>query len=492
MRKRIEIQPKLGTIAIGDIHIDIHSRDEIPKILLGLQHIFVTPSVRNLILSKLESVFPKHVSQNKGRTGMSHWQILVLGMIRLGCNIDYDKLQELANNHKVIRHMLQHGDLDEHFRYGLQTLKDNLGLFTEELLRDLNQIVVEAGHKAIRHKVGVDLQGRCDSFPVQTNVHFPTDLSLLFDSMRKVITLLAVLCLKYKVRGWRQSTHNLRTIKKLYRKCQKLRHSTSKDEAVKEKRAKLVVEAYESYVECVESFLLRADAVWVEVVPFLTDLSELARFSAIEHYAKHARKQIDLIRRRVCNGEKIPHAEKVFSIFEEHTEWLSKGKAGVSQELGLNVCIVEDSYCFILNWKVMEKESDVKVAVPLIQATSKKHADFRSCSFDKGFHSPENQNELGSLLEKVILPKKGKLSKEGKKVEGTEEFRGRRRRHSAVESGINALEHSGLDRCPDHGIKGFKRYVALAVLARNLQTLGNIIQKKKLKQAKRQILKEAA
>ena len=61
----------------------------------------------------------------------------------------------------------------------------------------------------------------------------------------------------------------------------------------------------------------------------------------------------------------------------------------------------------------------------------------------------------------------------------------RRRQHSAVESGINALEVHGLDRCPDHGLHGFKRYVALAVVARNIQKLGAELQQKLRQQEKR-------
>ncbi len=66
------------------------------------------------------------------------------------------------------------------------------------------------------------------------------------------------------------------------------------------------------------------------------------------------------------------------------------------------------------------------------------------------------------------MPKKGKLSKIDKAHESEPEFRRLRRQHSAVESAINALEVHGLNICLDHGIKGFKRYVALAVLARNI------------------------
>ena len=81
----------------------------------------------------------------------------------------------------------------------------------------------------------------------------------------------------------------------------------------------------------------------------------------------------------------------------------------------------------------------------------------------------------------MILPRKGKLSAINKEIENSEEFKEARRKHSAVESSINALENHGLDRCLDHGLNGFKRYVALAVLARNIQIIGHIQQQKELK-----------
>ena len=93
---------------------------------------------------------------------------------------------------------------------------------------------------------------------------------------------------------------------------------------------------------------------------------------------------------------------------------------------------------------------------------------------------------LKEILEHIVLPKKGKLSGLDKEEEHSEEFLKARRKHSAVESSINALENHGLDRCRDHGIEGFKRYVALAVLARNIQILGHMIQQKELKRQQMQ------
>ena len=85
---------------------------------------------------------------NTGRPGMEQWKILVLGVLRLGLNADYDRIHELANEHKTIRQMLGHsGWADgEDDRYGLQTIKDNLRLFTPEILERINQEVVRAGH----------------------------------------------------------------------------------------------------------------------------------------------------------------------------------------------------------------------------------------------------------------------------------------------------------------------------------------------------------
>jgi len=133
----------------------------------------------------------------------------------------------------------------------------------------------------------------------------------------------------------------------------------------------------------------------------------------------------------------------------------------------------------------MQNETDDQIAVPIIQETKDRFMDLSRCSFDKGFHSKSNQLELQEILDNVVLPRKGKLSAINQEIENSEEFREARRKHSAVESSINALENHGLDRCRDHGLKGYKRYVGLAVLARNLQILGHVIQQKELKRVQR-------
>ena len=162
MRKVIEPQMQLGELAIGAIKLDPKSRDDIPQLLRGLQHIYTTPEVRRSVFAILEEVLPElqvegktvKADPNNGRPGMSQWQILVLGVLRLGLNADYDRIQELANEHKTLRQMLGHSDWTDVKYYNLQTLKDNLRLFTPEILDRINQEVVRAGHQALKKNRG--------------------------------------------------------------------------------------------------------------------------------------------------------------------------------------------------------------------------------------------------------------------------------------------------------------------------------------------------
>ena len=111
-----------------------------------------------------------------------------------------------------------------------------------------------------------------------------------------------------------------------------------------------------AYLELANSILERAKETIGSVGS--ADLMVHLRIGEIQKYIAHAERQMDQIRRRVVESETIPHHEKVFSLFEEHTEWINKGKAGVSQELGLKVCVVKDQFGFILHHRVMQKETE--------------------------------------------------------------------------------------------------------------------------------------
>jgi hypothetical protein len=494
MRQVINPQLQFGEQDIAAIVLDPKSRDDIPQLLRGLQHIYITPELRARVFAILEEVVPMgrngKADTDTGRPGMEQWKILVLGVLRLGLNADYDRLHQLANEHKTIRQMLGHtgwADCEEDL-YQLQTIKDNLHLFTPELLNRINREVVAAGHQLVKKSPDAALHVRADSFVVETDVHYPTDINLLWDAIRKLIEIIAGLCAEIGLTEWRQSAYQLRQFKKLYRQVQRLKHSTSKDPDKRAAKQEDVRAAHRTYLEQAEALLARVRETRVHLV--------LSKFPAvlleeIDLYLSDAERQIDQIRRRVLCGQTIPHDEKVFSLFERHTEWISKGKAGVPVELGLRVAVVEDQHRFILTHEVMQKTTDDQVAVSLVKAALAGFPNISSASFDKGFHSPANQVALAALIPQLVMPKKGKLSQARREHEATPEFVDLRRQHSAVESAINALEVHGLDRCLDHGIDGFKRYVALAVVARNIQRLGAILRQQEAERRRGPYLRAA-
>lgn len=505
MRKVLNPQLTLTEVDIGAVKFNMKSRDDIPKLLLGLQHVYTNLDIRNAVFEILRGVVPhKEDGRGKarvslGRPGMDQWRILVLGTLRLCLNVDYDRLIDLANNHVTIRQMLGHpGQIDEldPTEYTLQTVRDNLRLFTPEILARINEVVVRGGHELVKKTdsrgYSDELNARIDSFVLETDVHYPTDINLLLDAIRKVVTICGRLSAERGLSEWRQHQHNVRSFKRECRRISKLKRSSARDEAKREARNQEIEEAHRSYLEEAEEYLERARKTRAQMAKEAkVSLTLAIELKELDRFMEHAERQIDQIRRRVLEGESIPHEEKVFSVFEEHTEWISKGKAGVPVELGLKVAIVEDQYRFILNHGVLQQAEDVESAVWLVQDTQDKYGTLESASLDKGFHSSENQKDLQKIVELVVMPKKGKLSSADIEREIDPEFVRLRKKHSAVESAINALECHGLDRCLDHGIDGFKRYVALAVLARNVLRLGQI-QYQHEQRHKRRSYKQAA
>lgn len=314
-------------------------------------------------------------------------------------------------------------------------------------------------------------------------MHFPTDIHLFEDSLRCLLRTVGRLSQAAGIPGWRQRGHIIKKIKKLHRRAQNAKRSRAGKEAKRAEREEAVREAHRIY--------LAEAATWLErVESTLTALRKKGAVSAdvdaeMTLFLGYAHRLTDQIERRIFKGEGIPQDEKIFSVFEDHTEWISKGKAGVPQELGVKVCVMEDHFGFLLHHRVMEKEEDVDVAVPMVIETKRRFPSLSVCSFDKGFYSRTNKRRLMALLDFVILPKKGKLSASEREEEAGEAFIAGRRRHSAVESAIHALENHALDKCPDSGIEGFKRYVALAVVARNIQILGHLLRKRELRRLQR-------
>ena len=474
MRQRFEQQMNLRTVAIADVKFPLKSRDELPPVLKALQYIFVTPELNEKVFSLLEK---KIVAGKKktGRPGMDLWHILVLAVVRHTLSTNWDRLEDNANHHELIRKIMGvhataflEGDKIE---FGYQTILDNVSQLDESLLEEVNQLVVEAGHSLLKKKGAEALKLKTDSYVLETDVHFPTDLNLLWDSSRKCLDMIDKLQKEIKLPGWRKIKHVRKTIKSIFR--------ATSHQVFKGKKEALKKQIVKTYLEQTRSLVARCKDILDQKANLeITSVTGLLAMADLDRYTAYALKMIDLTHRRLIKDEVIPAGEKIYSIFEPHTEWITKGKLNKKAELGHLLLITTDAHQFIVDYKVMESQRDPAQIPPLIERVKEKFKDQKiySHSFDKGFYSKDNLIKLQqSGIQEVILPKSGKLNKEEKLREGTKNFKQLRYAHSAVESNINMLEHHGLNRCVDKGLHGYKRCVGLSVLAYNLHILGNCL-----------------
>jgi len=466
MRKRFETQIELGITPIEEVKIPTHSRDELPAILRGLQFIYSTPEINNKVFALLEKKVLSGVNKNFGRPGMKLWEILTFGSIRLGRDIDYDQLQHIANYDLLVRKMIGISTFGENLKnFSLQTLKDNVRLLDDETINQINEIVVNAGHGLLPN---AKLNVKIDSYVLETNVHFPTDLNLLWDSGRKCIDMICHIIKDLTIdTGWRKHQDWHSRLKSSFYKASKLTSGNGKN-------TERGLEAALDYLTIANSLSNKLVSTDDLIKQLANSNNNINKYNELMYFQNHLNDHIALVRRRLIYQETIPHSEKVFSLFEPHTRWIKKGKIGNKVELGLMVAVATDQNGFILGHKIMKHEQDVDIAVPFVKELVDKYA-IDSVSFDKGFWRPSNFKELKMLVDIVVLPKKGKLNKNEKKRQSTKKFKALRKQHSAVESDINCLEHHGLNRCPDKGIKSFKKYTAFGVLAYSLHKLGNIL-----------------
>jgi hypothetical protein len=472
MRKRFEAHPGLEVTPIEKILLPTRSRDELPAILAGLQWIWTHPTLNAEIFSLLEA---RVMGDKKatGRPGMDLWQILVLGVVRLGLDADWDRMEDMANHHTLLRQMLglpavSWGQESKQFNH--QTLRDNVALLDDELLKEINARVAAAGREVFAKKEGAPvaaLEIKVDTYVLETDVHFPTDLNLLWDAGRKCVDLVEKYRdeMGYELPGWRKAKDWRRRLKALERITSKTVYGGG---ANKDKRVRQAVREYldagQQLSEKVAASLLN-----------LCDHGALeTHWDRLAYFQGMLDKHLDLVERRLLKEETIPAAEKVFSLFEPHTEWIQKGKQRPNVELGHRLLVATDQNGLVQDYDVPVSGVDVDQSVPVTDRLLGRYGagSVASLSFDKGFTRREDRDLLSLYVPRVVMPKRGKKNAEETEHEGQKKFVALRKQHSAVESDINALEHHGLNRCLDVGLEGYRRYVGYGVLAFNLHVIG--------------------
>ena len=471
MRHPFQTQPDLQITPIEKIRLPLKSRDELPPILAGLQWVWMHATLKAEIFALLEAKILTG-KQATGRTGMDLWQILVLGVVRLGLDADWDRLEHVANYDSLVRQMLgvpaaPWGEEDK--RFGHQTLRDNVALLDDELLQQINARIAAAGREVFAKKVGAPvaaLEIKVDSYVLETDVHFPTDLNLLWDAGRKCLDLVERFRRSgYALPGWRKAKDWRRQLKNLQRTTSQIVYRGGPNKAARVKSA-------------VREYLAVGRALAAKVQPSLLELCDLsadaARWEQLEYFHAMLEKHLDLVQRRLLNEEIIPAHEKVFSLFEPHTEWIQKGKQRPNVELGHKFLIATDQQQLIQDYAVLLGEAEVDQSIPVTDRLLGRYGagSVASLSFDKGFTRTADRELLGLYVPLVVMPKRGKKNAAETERESGKQFVALRKQHSAVESEINSLEHHGLNRCLDVELKGYLRYAGLGVMSYNLHVIG--------------------
>lgn len=468
MRKAFSTQLQLDVPSIPDVPLDFACRDEIVPILRALQHVYSTPVLRDEILRLVAADINLTSFPDRGREGLDYWHIVVLASVRLGCNFTYDRLHDLSKNHWTLRAIMGLGEWDG-TRFTWKRIRDNICLLKPETLRRISELLVADGHRLVPEAVETT---RADSFVMETNIHYPTESTLIRDGIGKIIDWCVMWADEYGLEGWRQHAYLRKQIKRTSREIDRI---ASKKGPNYQQRLQA---AYRELLKQSRRIVTRARGLCEQIgMPEATAADVFAEDSLQTYIARTERVQ-ETAHRRVFKGETVPNSEKLFSIYEPHTQLYKRGKAGEPVQFGRQVLIFEDAVGFITHYFLLPRDQgDKDVVVEQTRIVQERlQGGIQRASFDRGFHSPDNQRQLAEIVPGLCLPKPGKQQAARQETTASVEFRQARQSHPGVESAIGALQSgNSLKRCRDKSELGFERYLALGILGRNLHTLGRLL-----------------
>lgn len=338
---------------------------------------------------------------------------------------------------------------------------ETLERFNHRLTQLATQLKVTKGRKL-----------RIDGTVVESNIHYPSDSSLLADSVRMLGRTLsrAKEVLKDETELGKQVFRNrVRSVRRLARQvgeAMRKRGETAREQGMK---------AYRKLVKATQTTIEQAQ----QVLPALQAVTskEAEKLSAVlETFIPRAEQVVSQTVRRVFNGEKVPACEKMVSIFEPHSDIIRRNKARKPTEYGHKVWLDEVEGGIVTRWQVLEgNPNDDQQWLPSLEH----HIECfgkppNQMSGDRGVHSSQNEQvaqERG--VKRVILPQPGRKNEARKQHEKQRWFKQGRKWHAGVEGRISVLKRRNeLNRCRDHGKRGFDKWIGWGVIAANLLVIG--------------------
>ncbi len=397
-----------------------------------------------------------------GREGISAERILRTAILKQLKGYTYRELREQLHGSVPFRWFTRfYSDEIPHFT----TLQKSIKSIREDTWRKINNLLVSY---AMVKKIEKGNNLRMDTTVIETNIAYPIDARLLWDSVRVLtrimevsIPLIAELTFNFARRTKRskrlcyaivmaKGAKAQKRRKKLYRELLKVTHE-------------VVTMAYGCSEQLAKSTHPKAPAL----------------HAALNHYLVLARKSLNQCERRVLQGEKVPSSEKIVSIFEEHTDIIKRGKRQSATEYGHKVLFATGKSGLITQYEAFRGNPGDSGMLPDILSTH--HMQYgkapKSLSGDRRFFSSENEQiAYRNGVKKVCLSKPGYRSKSRRELERESWFRKLKRFRAGIEGIISTLMRSfGLTRCLWKGWESFCSYVGLCIVTFNFRKIAALI-----------------
>ncbi len=345
-------------------------------------------------------------------------------------------------------------------------------LIQPETLEQFNQRLTEL---ATQLKVTKGRKLRTDGTVVETNIHHPSDSSLLADSVRVLGRTLRrakeVLIERTDLHQeiFRNRVRSVRRLARQVGEAMRKNGETAREQGMHAYRK--LVKATQKTIEQAQQVLPALQAMTGKEAERLTEV--------LETFIPRAEQVVSQTIRRVFQGEKVPAGEKIVSLFEPHSAIIRRNKARKPTEYGHKVWLDEVDGGIVTRWEVLEgNPNDEQQWLPSLEHHIKCFGrPPNQMSADRGVHSTHNEHiaqERG--VKRVILPQPGRKNEARKRHEKQRWFQQGRRWHAGVEGRISVLKRRNeLDRCRDHGIQGFGRWIGWGVIAGNLLVIGRYV-----------------
>jgi IS5 family transposase len=411
-----------------------------------------------------------------GRRGLTPQQILRALVLMRVKNWDYRELRERIADGLMLRQFADFycARVPKHdaFQRGFIRL-------TPQTLKAVNDLVVQA---AVDLGLEDGTKLRVDTTVVQTDIHHPTDNTLLWDVVRVVTRLvgrLGKLLELRRIKGFRDRTRSAR------RRMYEIQRMTTRQ------RHEEQTGTYRELIGIAEEIVESARMVLEKTSKtrgkdMLADMAIEEIRKDIEHYCGLGSHVIDQARRRVLKGEQVPNAEKIYSIFEPHTDLIKRGKVRTPIEFGHKVFLAESAQGLITQYEVLKgnPSDEVHVGDRHMEAFGRVPQLYGS---DRGFFSEQNLASCKHDGVKVVcIPQRGgKKTAEREAYEKSADFKQGQRFRAGIEGRISVLFRGrGMKRCLAEGRDRFELWVAAAVLANNLMKIAALLTKRSSRRRK--------